>query len=288
MHDHSNEAPLVRRTFVTLALALLAWSLCGCFNPFQPPVSSSRGVSSPPPVPNSPANAIRLLEWCYNNRDIDVYREVFTDDYTFIFGLSDTAGNAYRDRPYRREDELESATNLFVGGGDNPPASRITLTFDRTLIAIGDSRPGFDPRWHKSILTNVNLSVQISDGDNQQSLEVTGKARYYVVRGDSARIPDELVQRGFRPDSTRWWVERWEDETLPSGSVVWDPGTLRVRPGSDPLASQDGVVRMTMGELKSRFQSRPFLLAAPDPKARLRPLEAPPILRPASLHGLSH
>lgn len=242
----------LRSATALLALAVLAVGLAGCFNPFQPLVSSSRGVSSPAPVPNTPANAIKLIEWCYNNRDADVYREVFTDDYVFVFGLTDTAGNAYRDRPYRREDELESATNLFVGGGGSPPASRITLTFDRTLIALGDSRPGFNPRWHKSILTNVNLSVQISDGDNQSSLEVTGKARYYVVRGDSARIPDELVQRGFRPDSTRWWVERWEDETLPSGSIVFDPGTLRVRQGGTPLAAGDPVVRMSMGEFKDR------------------------------------
>lgn len=256
MGSRGTVLPAARRAAVLAACALLALASAGCFNPFKPLISSSRGVSSPAPVPNSPANVIRLLEWCYNNRDIDVYREVFTDDYVFVFGLADTAGNAYRERPYRREDELESATNLFVGGGDSPPASRITLTFDRTLIALGDSRPGFNPRWHKSILTNVNLSVQISDGDNQSSLEVTGKARYYVVRGDSARIPDELVQRGFRPDSTRWWVERWEDETLPSGNITWDPGTLRLRPGAGrEEVTEDVVIPLSMGELKSRFRN---------------------------------
>ena len=36
-----------------------------------------------------------------------------------------------------------------------------------------------------------------------------------MVRGDSAAIPAEL---GFGPDSTRWYIERWEDETLSSGS----------------------------------------------------------------------
>ncbi len=263
MGTTSNRASSTRRLLATLALALAACGLAGCFNPFQPLISSSRGVSSPAPVPNSPANAVKLIEWCFNNRDPDVYREVFTDDYVFVFGLADTAGNAYRDRPYRREDELASATNLFVGGGGSPPASRISLTFNRTLIALGDSRPGSNPRWHKTILTDVNLSVQISEGDNQSSLEVTGKARYYVVRGDSARIPDELVQRGFRPDSTRWWVERWEDETLPSGSIVFDPGTVRVRAGNSPSAAEsDVVIRMSMGEFKDRYRSFPFAQAA--------------------------
>lgn len=262
-----------RREIVLVAVMTLAATVCGCFNPFQPRISSSRGVSSPAPVPNSPANAIKLLEWCYNNRDADVYREVFTDDYVFVFGLSDSAGNAYRDRPYRREDELDAATNLFVGGGDRPPASRITLAFNRTLIALGDSRPGFNPRWHKSIFTSVNLSVQISEGDAQSSLEVQGNARYYVVRGDSAKIPDELVQRGFRPDSTRWWVERWEDETLPSGAIVFDPGTLKVRQGAGELRAEGAFVQLSMGDLKSRFRTLGLLQAAIEsiPGARLEP-----------------
>jgi len=238
-----------------LALVALAAALSGCFNPFQPRISTSRGLSSPAPVPNSPANAIRLLEWCYNNQDAEVYREVFSDDYVFIFALGDTAGNAYRDRPLNREDELLQGTNLFVGGGDRPPASRITLAFDRTLIALGDSRPGYDPKWHKSIFTTVSLSVQISDGDAQSSLEVQGYARYFVVRGDSAKIPDELVQRGFRPDSTRWWVERWEDETLPT--IVFDPGTAKLRTTGGPLAASiDEPIRLTMGGLKAYLDRR--------------------------------
>jgi hypothetical protein len=56
-----------------------------------------------------------------------------------------------------------------------------------------------------------------------------------VVRGDSALIPQELVSRGFRPDSTRWYVDQWNDETqvgsalsrafpvsaLPSRGTTW-------------------------------------------------------------------
>jgi hypothetical protein len=156
---------------------------------------------------------------------------------------------------------LNQATNLFVGGSDQPPASRITLQFDRTLIALGDSRPGKDPRWHKTIFTKVNLTVQISEGDQQSSLEVQGNARYYVVRGDSAVIPEELIQAGFRPDSTRWWVERWEDETLPSGGVVFEEPVLRRPDGrTQRLAAMPAEV-LTWGGVKTRFLPRALAAA---------------------------
>jgi hypothetical protein len=50
--------------------------------------------------------------------------------------------------------------------------------------------------------------------DSGNSVEVTGNALFFLTRGDSAQIPPELIARGLRPDSTRWWMDRMEDETL--------------------------------------------------------------------------
>ncbi len=47
-------------------------------------------------------------------------------------------------------------------------------------------------------------------------LEVRGPGLFTFVRGDSAAIPEELVQRGFTQDPNRWYIERWEDETRSS------------------------------------------------------------------------
>lgn len=201
------------RALALTCVALLGPALAGCFNPFNPLVSSDRGVSTPAPVPSSPENILRLFEWCWNNRAIDEYREVFTDDYRFAFAQTDSAGNAYRDQPYRREDELASATNLFVGGGAQPPASSISLTFDRNLYVQPDSRAGRNPRWHKQITTRVTLSVRA----DEIAYDVQGSALFFVVRGDSATIPPALIDQGFRRDSTRWWIERWEDQTVQLG-----------------------------------------------------------------------
>src|SRR5437762_5871656 len=94
-----------------LALMAAGAALSGCFNPFSPLVSNTNGISQPRPIPNSPLNLLALYAWCWNKRDIDSYREIFTDDYQFRFAQSDTAGNLYRDRALTREEELDIANN---------------------------------------------------------------------------------------------------------------------------------------------------------------------------------
>ena len=81
------------------SVALLLLGVGGCFNPFDPRIAPTTGIYVPPPTPNSPQNVIRLFEWCWNNRDITVYKEIFTDDFRFVFALGDSAGNLFRDEP---------------------------------------------------------------------------------------------------------------------------------------------------------------------------------------------
>mgnify|MGYP001432549276 CR=1 FL=1 len=210
-----------------IALVTGTLALAGCFNPFSPLVSTQRATSAPAPVPNSPANVIRLFEWCWNNRGINEYEEIFTDDYRFQFALGDSAGNAYRDVPFTREDELRTARGLFVGSTDRDAASDISLSLDKTLFGLPDDRPGKDPRWHKSIRSKVNLAVTLNEGGATVLNDVSGFAKFYLVRGDSAIIPPELKDKGFKPDSSRWWIDRWEDETLPAGGLRANPANNR-------------------------------------------------------------
>ena len=69
---------------------------------------------------------------------------------------------------------------------------------------------------------------------------IAGAASFYLVRGDSAQIPPDLQARGLRPDRSRWWIERWEDETL------------RV-PGRPGMATMPGR-SITFGELKMLYR----------------------------------
>jgi hypothetical protein len=215
MNRHTPAWP--RRLASLLVLAALAALLAGCFNPFDPRISSTRVASAPPPSPNTPANTIRLFVWCWQNRDPDRYAEVFTDDYRFVFGEADSAGNAFRDRPWLREDEMQFAQHLFRGGADQPPASDIQIDFDKTLTPSDDPRPGHNPKWHQTIFTHVDLKITVTGSDGTPSVTpITGNALFYLTRGDSALIPTDL--KGFKPDSNRWWIDRWEDKTIATGS----------------------------------------------------------------------
>ncbi len=234
----------MRRPLAALALLALAGLAAGCFNPFDPLVSTQRAVSSPAPPPSSPTGAVQLFVWCWQHRDPNRYAEIFTDDYRFIFSPTDSAGNGFRDRPWLREDELLSAQHLFVGGADQPPASDIQITTDR-MQAEPDPRPGHQNRWHWTITTYVNLKVTVTGPDGTPSVTpVQGNALFYLVRGDSAVIPPELVTRGFRPDSSRWWIDRWEDQT-----VGTSPASAR-RPGATPARV---LMPISWGQLKALY-----------------------------------
>jgi len=211
---HQRKRFPLRGVVALLALLALSVLVAGCFNPFDPRIASTRGFSTPPPAPNSASGALRLLEWCYRNRDLPYYRQLFTDDYRFVFGATDTNGQAYRDKPWTRTDELISAGNLFQGGSaTEPPASNISLDLDRNFVEGADTRPGKNNAWHVLISTSVLLNITDSEGART---DVTGFADFYLVRGDSAFIPPDLH---FNPDPNRWYIERWEDRTAQSGSA---------------------------------------------------------------------
>ena len=211
--------PSSLRSFVagTLLAATSLAGLTSCFNPFDPKVSGT-GVTEPAPVPNSPSNLLRLLEWCYVNRAIFEYRELFDNDYRFVFGTLDPDGNAYRSNPWTREDEVESTTHLFQGGAANQPAaSSIVILLDRNFRVTDDpTRPGLA---HKLIRTSVTIRI-VAD---QTQREVQGYANFFLVRGDSAAIPQELRDRGFEPDPNRWYILRHEDDTLPPEGATTAP-----------------------------------------------------------------
>ncbi len=210
----------MRRALALGALVLLAASTTSCWDDLRP-VSRPVPPPAPAPVANTPAGAVRLLEWAWNQRSCEALRGLFTDDYRFVFALGDSSGNAYRDVPWGREDELAASCNVFANATD------ISLAFDKTLIALPDSRPGKDPRFHKSIRTKVNLAVVIPETSGTTRIDINGFAQFYLVRGDSAAIPPDQAAQGAGPDSTRWWIDRWEDQTLPAGGLRANPTNSR-------------------------------------------------------------
>jgi hypothetical protein len=202
----------MRRTLVSIALALAVAS-CASHPTTAPPASRVVDI----PRPNSPANSTRAVLDCWRLQVATQFDSLMTDDFQFVFAPSDTAANAYRARPWTREDELASAYHMLAGGGSRPPIRDIQVVFDTNLVALPDPRPGKDPTWHKLIRTRVDVTASEEWDGMGRVRTITGYAQFYLVRGDSASIPADLVQRGWGPDPSRWWLQRWDDETLPNG-----------------------------------------------------------------------
>ena len=204
-----------RRLSVAAALSVcivLALSLWGCSRSSHLPTA----VSAPrPPDPNTPVAAVEFLQWCWTHRDIAHYHEIFTDDFDFAFAIADTIGNPSAQLPWTREEELVSAQHIFEA------ASSITLTFESSLNDYADLRPGKTDPVHRQVqITNLTLTINKKDGSG---FRVQDGALFYLVRADSAAIPQELADRGFKPVTTRWYIERWEDQTntgaLPASAI---------------------------------------------------------------------
>ena len=101
----------------------------------------------------------------------------------------------------------------------------------------------------------MDLTIKTEEGVKYR---IMGNARFFVVRGDSAMIPQEL---SFKPDSTRWYIERWEDYTLNLHAVPRAPpgrGSCRGPPPRRPgRLRRPGLARphfdVTWGRIKSLY-----------------------------------
>jgi len=208
-------------SFRPLAL-VLAFALVGCGTIDEPAIHAKAPGTSNLVVPDSPQATLGALTQAMNDRDALHYGQLFTADYAFQFAISDSAGNPFRNRALTREQEVASAIHLLVTGTASlPPATRVVLTFDRNFLPEPDSRPGKVFPWHEEVKMNFVLSIDTGDA----AYRLTGAERFFFVRGDSAQIPPDLALQGFRPDASRWWIERWEDESAPSLQVPNDGPT---------------------------------------------------------------
>lgn len=227
-----------------ISLVLVGGCLVTAFGCGHKPTAPRAVATSPAPVPSTPIAVADFLQWCWQNRSADQYGLIFSEDFVFEFAVGDSAGNFYRSTPWGRSDELLMAVHLFRDGTPSkPPASSITLDFTQEPTNEPDARPGKNPRWHRFITTQVLLRVNLPDGTQ----EIRGAEYFFMVRGDSAQISPELAARGVRPDSTRWWIERWVDGSLqsaPAESSTPSPGRENAMPGR----------KFTLGQLKALYR----------------------------------
>jgi hypothetical protein len=172
------------------------------------PTAPKAVAPAAPTIPATPVEVADYLAWCWRSLSPSDYRQLFADNFKFQFAIGDTAGNPYILSPWSRDDELLCAAHLFRDGTPSqPPATSVTLDFTQPPNDAPDPRPGMDPRWHRIITEEVNLRVFLPN----RAYEVRGAEYFFVVRGDSAQIPVDLIADGVKADSTRWWLELWVD-----------------------------------------------------------------------------
>jgi len=206
-------------SIAVLAAALAA--LAGCQTRIVLPVAPTPDVA---PAAATPAAALHRLAWSWKHRALDPCRDLFTCDYEFVFAPEDSAGRRFVDRPWTRPDELDFALHLFeTGSAEARPASYVALDMEDDPPALPDDRPGRNPLWHRRIETPFVAVIEAPG----QEFRVLGIERFYFVRGDSACIPQELRNGGYGPDSTRWWIERWEDYSVSTGAPHFRAQAMR-------------------------------------------------------------
>ena len=189
-------------------------------------LASPARSTTAPPTPSTPTDALSLLQWCWNNRDMAHYPELFSDNYQFYFDAGNVASLPYLTTPWSRSDELISASNLFLGGGtSHAPASIITFAYTSPPTSVPNPG-GVGYPWHQRFEAPWTLDITCTDG---KTLHGEGLSKWILVRGDSAVISADLKARGFAADSTRWYIERWleQEDTAP---IVRAPSNVDVAP----------------------------------------------------------
>jgi len=182
---------------VIAALAALAGP--GCATKTVAPVPPEAA-----PPANSPANAVSRFDWALNHRDAGAIESMLASDFQLVGASTDSAGNAasvVRDRAW-----FVSALESMMSSSE-----QVSLVLDHNMVAFPDSRPGMSSAWHQEIRTSLDLRVRIDSGN---SVEISGNALFFLTRGDSVSVPQELFSRGMKADATTWWIERYEDESL--------------------------------------------------------------------------
>jgi len=216
-----------RRFTIAVALGMGTALAVGCSTEIvaPPPVDE-------PPAASSPAGDVQRFAWGFNHKDVEVVSGLLTDDFQFISAVTDSAGNQTREQGGDRSWFLVALAAL------RDSASTVSFAMDQNLVPYPDSRVGKNPAFHEQVRSSVHVSVRFKAPDG--NVEITGNLLFFLTRGDSAAIPQQLIDRGLKPDPTRWWLDRMEDETLAGAGVSYS-----TRPNA----------RITLGGLLEYFHS---------------------------------
>jgi hypothetical protein len=174
-----------------------------------------------------PESFLERFKSAWQGRDLDAYAALLTADYRFHFG--DDEGRAQHPDGWGRDDELASASHLFLGRADRPDRPRaqsIELSFDDVAI-LPDPEYPCDREHHALIdARRVRLAIELEGGGQ---LGAVGHHAYWIVKGAA----DDL-----------WRVRRWDEEPAAELLVAaaCPDTTGPIAGAADSLAAGSGAV----------------------------------------------
>jgi|WetSurMetagenome_2_1015567.scaffolds.fasta_scaffold77516_3 hypothetical protein len=190
---------VIRRSLVLLPLLLM---LTGC--PFSPDHSTR-----PPIIPDSPYHArtsisdvLYNLKLSYNEKNIEEYRLLLNDEYTYVFDPKDVGHNGIPDS-WGKADDILSAEHLFSKQPnlDGYKMEAISLNFEEGADVVST----VEPTWRMVTLSQIMLLIDTRNA--------AGEALRYEVLGDQADIhfikTNEIDPKsGLNLWQIIYWVDR--------------------------------------------------------------------------------
>lgn len=190
----------------TLSLILLTLFTFGCKNPFNPEATDKDTEIEGLPN-NTPMNVLKNLEQAYNQKNLELYKNVLSEDFRFELIASeadeinsgvDLDGDGCADTWWGYQREISYHTNLFRDGssdGRYPPPDQINLTLEIPQEDLWEEDPeaGHENWWIVTCFFELTLEFY-NRSSNQYA---TGYSTFYL-----------------KPENDRWYIAIWRDESF--------------------------------------------------------------------------
>jgi hypothetical protein len=205
-------------SILPLAIGCLAIGcLAGC------PWSPGKDTVIPPLPSNylpqtSPANVLANLQTAYEERNIDRYKELFAEDFIFVFNPLDPVDPDHPNPDqWSLTEELTVTENMFT----DELVSKIELSSYTLGVPEQVDSLYYGPRAWKVRVDEANLQVHTRKEDGTLlTLLVDGATEVFFLREE----PSKPAPADGRPT---WYIFRWEDQPV-GGKVA--PTTASGKP----------------------------------------------------------
>ncbi|HPF08715.1 MAG: hypothetical protein PHS23_01585 [Candidatus Cloacimonetes bacterium] len=190
------------KTAKFLSILILTIVLGSCQNPFRPEL---RDISSATITNSNPQELLHNLEKAYQEKNINIYKQLLHKDYRFELIQSETSsigvdmdGDGIRDSWWGLDEEIELTRNMFERGssdGTMPVADDIDLRLQIPPQENWEIDPA-DGHEHWIVIP-CYFDLTLTYFSSNSSYVANGVARFYLVE-----------------EAGSWYIRIWRDESL--------------------------------------------------------------------------